>query len=314
MKTIVSCHCEFGHSKKLKRIFDNKSFEGYYYGIKNLVELSEKYNVKLSLFLMPCFLTLEKDMKNNIIDLLLHIKDKHELGLHIHPEDSFLIKNKASDGKYKGLRSYNFEEQKKMIKFGKEALEKVLNTKITSFVSGRWSENNDTIQALLDLKFKHDNSPNRFKSSCCNWTKLGRFRTPYQPDKKDYQKIGSEKIILVPCSKVITNASSSPESIEVLNANFLLNNIREYYYLNNPYFHIVLHSVSMTDLNGETTQYYETLDKMFFLLSKLEKNKFIKTKEVVAENKEYDFSLLKKSLFYKNNILDLVKLGVKKIC
>ena len=85
MKTIVSCHCEFGHSKKLKRIFDNKSFEGYYYGIKNLVELSEKYNVKLSLFLMPCFLTLEKDMKNNIIDLLLRIKDKHELGLHIHP-------------------------------------------------------------------------------------------------------------------------------------------------------------------------------------------------------------------------------------
>jgi hypothetical protein len=118
------------------------------------------------------------------------------------------------------------------------------------FVAGRWSENNDTIKALVKAGFTHDLSacPHSKSSPASDWSKLPRICMPYHPSSGDYQKKGDLPLLIVPVSQFFPFGNVSPEEVPYVGISSLKACFVEYYKQNLPLFHIYLHSPCMTDL------------------------------------------------------------------
>lgn len=265
MDVIVVCHTEFGHVCDKKVIFDKRATVGVEKGVKNLVEVADRYGVKVTFVVCP-----------EVAKYLPSIE--HEIGLHAHPGwanvqykdfewyigDEYLRTHCKQSVNSTALRDYPYEEQLEMIKTGKECLEKEFATKPKVFVAGRWSANNDTIKALINAKITHDCSPlPHDKSDHYDWTKLSRICMPYHPSERDYQKKGDLPLLMVPTSQVFPNAVVSPEIAPSVGLAWLKACFLEYYTQNLPLFHICLHSPAMID------QYFiSIMDELLKFISK----------------------------------------------
>ena len=251
MDIIIVCHTEFGFVYNKRVIYDKKAIDGVEKGVINLNKVVDKYQAKVTYAIMP---EVMKYFPKNI---------DHELGLHIHPGfvnlddfkgnklyigDSYLKEHCNQSINSTILQDYSYKEQLEMIKTGKDFHQDVFGVEPNSFVAGRWSVNNDTIKALIQVGITHDCSAiTSSKSDHYDWSKLPRICMPYHPSSSDYQSKGNLPILIVPISHLYGDGNANPEVISSVGLSFLKACFLEYYKQKLPLFHICLHSPCMTD-------------------------------------------------------------------
>lgn len=143
---IITIDTESGYVKKnQERVWidkNNRAFQGYYYGIKNWLDLARKHNINFSFLLSTqCFSSKGKEYKN-IIHILKEIyREGHEIGFHLHPkDDEALQKHIERQLKYTGARYYDTKTIERMLLGGRELIKKHLGTKIANdVISFRWA-------------------------------------------------------------------------------------------------------------------------------------------------------------------------------
>lgn len=249
MDVIIVCHTEFGYVKDKIVVFD-KNPRGVEEGVPNLIRVADKYGAQITFAVCP-----------EVVNCLPK-GIKHEIGLHVHPGwvesghkgfkwhigDLYLRQYCELSLNSALLRDYPYEEQLILIKTGKEYLERKLGIEPKVFLAGKWSENNDTIKALIAAGFTHDCSPvPHAKLPHFDWSKLPRICMPYHPAEEDYQKEGSLPLLIVPTSQMFPRGEANPEFIPMSGLAWLKACFREYYWQNLPLFHIPVHSPAMTD-------------------------------------------------------------------
>jgi hypothetical protein len=238
MEIVIVCHVEFGYATNTV-VFDRTTRTGAVDGVKNTIRLADSFGAKVSFMIMPEVLQAIKGIEFG----------DHEVGLHIHPDDTFL-KSKGLGG-LENLRDYGLQQQKDIISSGREIIQDVLGVSVKTFVAGRWSVNNETIKALVELGFTHDGSaiPDSI-SNFYDWTKLPRISMPYRPSERNYQLKGDTELVIVPVSKMIRGGIVSPENR--MGLGFLKAAFKEYALLGMPVFHIAFHSPAMTSRHYQT--------------------------------------------------------------
>ncbi len=244
MDVIIAVHTEFGFVENGRVVFDRETEGGARDGIRNLLSIADERGARICFFPKPEVLDASEK------EITRALKRGHEIGLHIHPEDKLLLRNKLSDGRSAALMHYKKEEQQRMMRFGKDMMKKKFGITPRAFVAGKWSENNHTRVALEALGFTHDCSPFPGQhSNTCDWGKLPKMCAPYRPASADYQVRGRCKLLYVPVSELITGSTASPESTRDFGASVLMAAFEDYLSQGMPVFHIPLHSASMTDKN-----------------------------------------------------------------
>lgn len=249
MDVIIVCHTEFGFVYNGKVIFDKTAIKGVKDGVKNLIMIADTYGAKVTFAVCP---EVAESFPRNVA---------HEIGLHIHAGwqqfktsefrfyvgDSYLKKQYTCSINSTALRDYSYKDQYNLIETGKKYLEEKLGIEVKTFVAGRWSINNDTIRALINLGITHDCSAlPHSKSDHYDWSRLPRICMPYHPDEKDYQKRGKSSLLVLPVSQVFPAGSVNPEIITMVGLKWLKACFREYFTQKLPFFHICLHSPCMT--------------------------------------------------------------------
>ena len=250
MDVIIVCHTEFGFVKNNKVIASKNAVSGVKDGVSNLIKIVDKYGAKVTFAVMP---EVVDYFPKNIV---------HEIGLHIHPGwkefredgvgymvgDSYLKSKCKQSSVSTILRDYSYEEQLGLISAGKNYIFEKLNVMPKVFVAGRWSINNDTIKALVESDMTHECSAcAHAKPSHYDWSQLPRICMPYHPNKDDYQKAGNSHLLVLPISQYFPVGNINPEAIPNVGLDWLKACFLEYYEQGAPFFHICIHSPSMTD-------------------------------------------------------------------
>jgi hypothetical protein len=249
MDIVIVCHTEFGYVYDKRVIFDKSEVKSISLAVRKLKEFIKKYKIKITFALCP------------EVSKYFPLKIDQEIGLHIHPGwqefqykklkwvvgDEYLRRQYKTSISSTVLRDYPYRDQFKLIKIGKDYLENLSKRKIRTFVSGRWSVNNETIQAIIKNGLVYDCSPlPASKTSHYDWSKLARISFPYHPAQNDYQKEGDLSLLIVPTSQYFPKGCVSPESIPEVGIGWLKACFLEYYQQDAPLFHICFHSPSMT--------------------------------------------------------------------
>lgn len=250
MDVIIVCHTEFGRVKNKEIVYDKSSKEGVTIGVPNLMKVAERYGARVTFAVMP------------EVAEYFPKGAEHEVGLHIHPGweafnvhgnhydvgDAYLRGHCKMSSKSSVLKDHCYLEQLMMITAGRDYISKTLGVKPLTFVAGRWSINNDTVKALINIGFTHECSaaPHK-KPRHYDWSKLSRICMPYHPSVADYQEEGDLPLLMLPISQTLLGASVSPEIIPTIGREWLESCFLEYYRQQLPFFHICLHSPCMTD-------------------------------------------------------------------
>jgi len=283
MDVIILCHTEFGRVYDKEIIFDKNSIQGVKKGVFNLIKIANSYGAKVTFATMP-----------ETVESFPNDTTPHEIGLHIHPGwvkwnshkkfqwyvgDSYLNNHCTYKINSTVLQDYSYKNQLEIIKTGKEYVENKLEKKIKSFVSGRWSVNNETIKALIQLGITNECSAQAHsKSDHYDWSKLPRICMPYHPSENDYQKKGNLPILILPISQMLRIGNVNPEIAPISGLSWLKACFLEYYRQDLPLFHICLHSPSMTD-----KFFISTMEKLLKFISKHDNINF----KCASEIKEY---------------------------
>ncbi len=281
MDVIIVCHTEFGFADGKKIIFEKKATQGVTEGVKNLVELAEKYGAKITFAVCP-----------EVVDFFSK-NIGHEVGLHIHPGweefsragfkwrvgDMWLKEHCLQSSVSTAMQDHPYSEQFDMIKKGKELLKQKLGADAKVFVSGRGSFNNNTARALVENGFTHDCSAIANKKlPYFDWSKLQRLCMPYYSSPDDYQKKGNLPLLMIPASQVIFRVPIAPESVFKYGISWFKACFLEYYKQNAPVFHIFTHSPAMTG-----NYYLSQMEAFLSFISKYDNINF----KFVSEIKEY---------------------------
>ena len=243
-----------------------EAYIGYYKGIENWRRLLNKYNAKATFFLSTnCFSAKDIDLDKIEKQLNLLLKEKHEIGLHIHPDSDLALQkelNKKFD--YTSSRFYNNNQINGFIKTSKKLIKGNLKINPTSFRWGNWALNNDAAKALQNNGFKVDSSATPGIKGHLNdgmhydWSKTGEHY-PWKLSLKDYQntKNQNSKVFEIPIATfgfMGKTLRADPVYSELLKAAF------DYYYKNadrskKPFvFVVVSHSIESTHEDGSITQ------------------------------------------------------------
>lgn len=160
----ITIDAESGYTGKNDwRIWQNSSPEayiGFYKGIENWRQLFKKYGAKATFFLSTnCFSSKAEEYKKIMRQLRLLLKEKHEIGLHVHP-DSDLALQEALGKKFNATSSefYTFKEINDMIAAGKNLIKNHLGVNVSSFRWGNWGLNTNAVIALQKNGFNLDSS------------------------------------------------------------------------------------------------------------------------------------------------------------
>ncbi len=250
MDVIIVCHTEFGRVIGKKVVYDKGAREGVEAGVQNLARVADRHGAKVTFAVMP-----------EVAECFPGVSG-HEIGLHVHPGwqefsaqgnryyvgDAYLRRHCRMSSDSTVLRDYPYVEQIDMIMRGKEHIEETLGVEPKVFVAGRWSLNDDTVRALVDVGFTHDCSavPHKRRGHY-DWSLLPRICMPYHPSRHGYQLKGDLPLLMVPISQTLLGASVSPEIIPIVGRRWLESCFLEYLAQKLPLFHICLHSPCMTD-------------------------------------------------------------------
>ncbi|WP_279127817.1 methyltransferase domain-containing protein [Helicobacter winghamensis] len=117
-------------------------------GIYKIMDILEKYSLK-GIFFINVY---EHKNFNSVIEKIIKDIDNrgHEIALHHHPN--------PSSPWNKNITEYPLEEQIRILKYGKNFIEKLINKPIVSFRGGGYMVNHNTFAALESCGFKYDSS------------------------------------------------------------------------------------------------------------------------------------------------------------
>lgn len=273
----ITIDSESGYVKKNnERVWqkDNlKNYIGYYKGIENWRNLLNRYNAKATFFLSTnCFSAKDDDLDKISNQLKSLLKEKHEIGLHLHP-DSDLALQTALNEKFQCTSSkfYNYNQINRFVKASKQLIQKNLGINPTSFRWGNWALNTDAVKALQENGFKIDSSATPGIKGYMNdwmyydWSKVDEHY-PWKLSLKDYQdtKHQNSKVLEIPIATFNFMGKAlraDPVYSELLKSAF------DCYYRNadrskKPFvFVIISHSIESTHEDGSITQVIRDMEE-----------------------------------------------------
>jgi len=165
---VITTDTESGYVEKNQRrvwqMENPSAFQGYYYGIRNLMKIFDKHGIKTTFFLCTqCFSAKGKTYNQIKGELKKVVKKQHEIGLHSHADSDFSLQKKLSK-KFDATSAffYDYEEKLRIIKAGKELIKvnlgKDVYKNLISFRWGNWSLDSGGAKALNNAGFKVDSS------------------------------------------------------------------------------------------------------------------------------------------------------------
>jgi len=273
-----------GNERRIWQKEEPNAFMGYYYGIRNLMKIFDKYKIKTTFFLSTqCFSSKGKEYKQINKELNNVILKGHEIGLHLHPDSDFSIQHKLSI-KFNATSAffYTYTEKLKIIKAAIELIEENLGKAaakiLISFRWGNWALDTDGVKALQKLGFKIDSSAapgikgHTKDKMRYDWSKVKRHH-PWKLSLEDYQAVNhnNSNIIEFPIATFDIfgfKLRADPVNSILLNEAFL-----KYYKKSDRskkpfYFVIITHSCEATHYDGRPTQALKDLDKFIELALK----------------------------------------------
>ena len=243
-----------------------EAYIGYYRGIENWRKLLNKHNAKATFFLSTnCFSAKDEELTKIKNQLKLLLKEKHEIGLHLHPDsDSALQIELKEKFQYTSARFYNYDKINKFIKTAKQLIQKNLKITPTSFRWGNWALNTDAVKALQANGFKIDSSATPGIRGHLNddmhydWSKA-REHYLWKLSLRDYQNTKNQdsKVLEIPIATFNffgATLRADPVYSDLLKAAF------DYYYKNadrseKPFgFVVISHSIEGTHKDGSVTK------------------------------------------------------------
>ena len=89
-----------------------EAYVGYYKGIQNWRVLLNKYDAKATFFLSTnCFSAKNKELSKIKSQLKLLLKEKHEIGLHMHPDSDLALQIQLKERfQYTSARFYDYNK------------------------------------------------------------------------------------------------------------------------------------------------------------------------------------------------------------
>ncbi len=280
MDVIIVCHTEFGRVKD-RKVIAVKDPNGFADSIQNLLGVADKYGAKVTFAVCP-----------EVADYF-PVKKDCEIGLHIHPGweefnidgakyyvgDQYLRLHCKQSSTSTVLGVYSFNEQYDMIRIGKDYVHKMVGVMPKVFVAGRWSINNDTVRALIEMEFTHDCSAMAHsRNNHYDWSMLPKKCMPYHPSFEDYQSKGNLSLLIVPISQMIHGGNCNPEMARIYGVNWLKWTFKDYYLRKLPLFHICLHLPCMME-----PFYIDVMDKLLLYILRHDDVEF----KYASEIKEY---------------------------
>lgn len=183
------------------------------------MDFADEYGLPMTFAMTPAALKIgETDLSD------------HEVGVHLHPQDNTLQEvlrgtiTISSDC----LASFPAKDQKVLIEASKEIFENAVGRPPRTFVAGRWSENDTTLELLIEAGFRFDGSPlPGHLSPCADWTRIPRLAQPYAPSLEDYQTRGSANFLYIPVYRGLWNRYLTPENIHLLGASYFKAALKE---------------------------------------------------------------------------------------
>ena len=133
---IITVDTESGYvARNERRIWQKenpKAFIGYYCGIRNLMKIFNRHNVKATFLVSTnCFSSKGKEYNQIKQELNAVIKEGHEIGLHLHPDSDLSIQKKISK-KFEATSAffYSYQEKLEIVKAAKELIKQHLGIRI----------------------------------------------------------------------------------------------------------------------------------------------------------------------------------------
>ena len=266
----ITIDTESGYVKKNnERVWQKtnpRAYIGYYRGIENWRNLLNRYNAKATFFLSAnCFSAKDGDLEKIKKQLKFLSKEKHEIGLHLHPDSDLALQN-ALNKKfgYTSSKFYNYNQISQFIKTSKRLIKDNIKINPTSFRWGNWALNTDAVKALQENGFKIDSSATPGIKGHLNdgmhfdWLRVGEHY-PWKLSLNDYQdtRYQNSKVLEIPIATfnfIGMTLRADPVYSELLKSAF------DYYYRNadrskKPFVFVVIsHSIESTHEDGSSTQ------------------------------------------------------------
>ena len=272
-----------------------EAFEGYYYGIRNLLSVFGKLGIKSTFFLSTqCFSAQGKEKSLVKKELGELIKNNHELGLHLHPDSDFALQEKLGR-KFNATSAffYNYKEKLKIIKAARELIKENLGKNaeknLISFRWGNWALDSEGAKALNNLGFKIDSSATPGIKGHINntmkydWSHVSRHY-PWNLSITDYNATthNNSRIIEIPIATF--DFFGATLRADPVNSILLTKAFMEYYNKadrsEKPFVFVVLtHSSESTMKDGNETKALKDLENCITLLKKCKDVKFVTLKE-----------------------------------
>ena len=273
----ITIDTESGYAKKNEerhwQILNPEAHIGFYKGIENWRNLLNGQDIKATFFLSTNYLSAKNEDYRKIADQLkLLLKEKHEIGLHLHPDSDLALqlclkkKFDATSAKF-----YSKEDIKQIVALCKDLVKKNLRIAVFSFRWGNWALCTKAVEALQESGFKVDSSATPGIKGHANdkmaydWSEVN-LHYPWRLSLNDYQntKKQNSKILEIPIATfnffgLVLRAD--PVYSEMLNAAF------DYYYKNadrskKPFVFVVIsHSIEGTYEDGTPTKVIKDMEK-----------------------------------------------------
>ncbi len=292
----VTIDTESGYvDKDERRVWQGEkpnAFIGFYKGIENWRNLFNRYGIKCTFFMSTqCFSAIDEEFLKIKKQLSFLIKEKHEIGLHVHPDSDFSIR-KSLNKKFKhtSAKFYDYKTKKDILKISKDMLIKNLNLKnISSFRWGNWGLDTKSVKILEELNFKIDSSATPGIKGHLNdgmhydWSKSNNHY-PWFLSTKNYTDTKSQdsQILELPIATFSffgIKLRSDPVNL------FLLNKAFDYYYQNavrnkKPFVFVVIsHSPEAIYQNGDKTKVVDTMEDFIRHAKKFDDVRFVTLKD-----------------------------------
>ena len=281
-----------------KRVWQREkpdAFEGYYYGLRNLLSVFGKHNAKGTFFLSTqCFSAQGKERALISRQLKALIKNKHELGLHLHADSDFALQKKL--GRKLDATSavfYNYGEKFEIIKAAKELIKENLGRniekKLISFRWGNWALDSDGAKAVDNLGFRIDSSAVPGIKGHSNDTMKydwGHVKShyPWKLSITDYKAINHDNSKVTEMPIATFDFFGATLRADPVNSALLSKAFVEYYKKadrsEKPFVFVVMtHSSEATMKDGKATQALKDLENFITFSKKYEDVRLVTMKE-----------------------------------
>ncbi|MBI4451922.1 polysaccharide deacetylase family protein [Candidatus Woesearchaeota archaeon] len=281
---VITIDTESGYTaKNSKRMWQKQqrdAYIGYYKGIENWRNLLNHYNAKATFFLSTNCFSAKGQQLTKILTQLRHlIKEKHEIGLHIHPDSDLALQKELNEKfQYTSSRFYDYIKISQFVKAGKQLIRKNTGIIPASFRWGNWALDTAAVKALQSNGFKVDSSATPGIKGHLNdgmhydWSKA-KEHYPWRLSLSDYQNTlhKNSKVLEMPIATfnlLGMTLRADPVYPELLKAAF------DYYYRNadrskKPFaFVVISHSIEGTHIDGSPTRVIKDMEEFLSYASK----------------------------------------------